>query len=196
MHGQNKRNRACSGTLLYIIFGGWTKGSSNLRVIYDPPLQHSSPLFGDLNTTGDTEDTLDVTVDGELTGSDGANHEETSTDTGVGAAQAKLLTDLHQTGDSALTGFTGGLVDLGKHGVGGLGDDGGGETGNQTGTEVDTGLGAVGEGVLVDGLVDGLGDLFENDELGHGVGDPVRRRVSAISPLISIVLMCSFELTA
>jgi hypothetical protein len=39
---------------------------------------------------------------------------------------------------------------LGEHGVGGLGDDGGGETSDETGAEVDTGLGTVGESLLVD----------------------------------------------
>lgn len=136
-----------------------------------PFLQHSSPLFADLNTTGGTENALDVTVDGELTGSEGANHEETSSDTGVGATETELLTDLHETTDGALTGETLGLVDLGEHGVGGLRDDSGGETSNETGTKVDTSLSTVGQVLLVNLLVDGLGDLLENDELGHGVGD-------------------------
>jgi len=37
--------------------------------------------LGDLNTTGSTKGLLDVTVDGELTSSQGTNHEETGTDT-------------------------------------------------------------------------------------------------------------------
>lgn len=135
------------------------------------PLSHPH-LFGDLNTAGGTEDTLDVTVDGELTSSQGTNHEQTSTDTGVGATEAELLTDLDQTGDGTLTGLTRGLVDLGEHGVGGLGDKGSSETSNETGAKVDSSLGTIAGGVLVDHTVDSLSSLLENDELGHGVGNP------------------------
>lgn len=95
-----------------------------------------------------------------------------STNTSVGARETELLTDLGKTGDGTLTRSTRGLVDLGKHGVGGLRDDGSGETSNQTGAQVDGGLRAVGEAVPVDGAEDGLRDLLEDDELGHGVGDP------------------------
>lgn len=117
---------------------------------------------------------LDVTVDGELTGGQSTNHEETGTDTGERATETKLLGDLDETAGGALTRKSLGLVDLGKHGVGGLGDDGGGETGNETGTEVDGGVGAGRGSGLVDVVgVDGLSDLLVDDELGHGVGDPV-----------------------
>ncbi|KAJ5138687.1 uncharacterized protein N7515_003535 [Penicillium bovifimosum] len=156
--------------------GGWTRRKTKeiLRVvsIILPSILDSSPLFTNLNTASGTENALDVTVDGELTGSDGANHEETGTNTTVRATDTELLGDLDETGDSTLTRGTLGLVDLGEHGVGGLGDDGGGETGDETGAEVDTGLATVGEGLLVDAGEDGLGDLLEDDELDHGVGDP------------------------
>jgi hypothetical protein len=111
-------------------------------------------------------------VDGELTGSQGSDHEETSADTRVGSTETELLGDLDQTGGGSLSGQTLGLVDLRKHGVGGLGDDGGGETGNETGGQVVDGLHGVGGLGLVDDLVDGLVDLLEDDELGHGVGNP------------------------
>jgi len=143
-----------------------------------PRTLDSSPLFGDLNTASGTENALDVTVNGELTGGDRANHEETGTNTTVRATDTKLLSDLDQTGDGTLTRSTLGLVDLGEHGVGRLGDDGGGETSDETGAEVDTGLGTIGESVLVDGGKDGLGDLLEDDELGHGVGNPMESAVS------------------
>lgn len=86
--------------------------------------------------------------------------------------KTKLLGDLDQTGSGALTRHTLGLVDLGEHGVGGLRDDGGGETGNETRAKVDGGLHTGGGSALVNALVDGLGDLLVNDELGHGVGNP------------------------
>lgn len=177
----NKGNRACfeenGDKVLYIVFEGWTSREKRKKVlrVVSIILQHldkARSLFGDLNTTSGTEDTLDVTVDGELTGSDTTDHEETGTDTGVRATETELLGDLDEAGDSALAGSALGLVDLGQHGVGGLGDNGGGETGDKTGAQVDGGLATGGEGALVNGLVDGLGDLLENDELGHGVGDP------------------------
>lgn len=113
-----------------------------------------------------------LTVDGELTGSKGTDHEETGTDTAVRATETKLLGDLDQTAGGALTGLTLGLVDLGQHGVSGLGDDGGGETSDQTRAEVVDGLHAVGGLGLVDDGVDGLVDLLEDDELGAGVRNP------------------------
>lgn len=116
---------------------------------------------------------LDVTVDGELTGGQGTDHEETGTDTTVRALKTELLGDLDEAAGGALTRESLGLVDLGKHGVGGLGNEGGGETGNETGTEVDGSVHATGGGGLVNVVgVDGLGDLLVDHELGHGVGDP------------------------
>jgi hypothetical protein len=121
---------------------------------------------------------LDVTVDGELTGGQGADHEKTGTDTTVRATETELLGNLDETAGGALTGLTLGLVDLGKHGVGGLGHKGGSETGNETGTKVDGGVHAAGGGGLVDVVgVDVLGDLLVDDELGHGVGDPGKMSV-------------------
>lgn len=113
-----------------------------------------------------------LTVDGELTGGQGTDHEETGTNTAVGTTDTELLGDLDETAGGALTGLTLGLVDLGQHGVSGLGDDGGGETGDETRAEVVDGLHAVGGLALVDDGVDGLVDLLEDDELGAGVGDP------------------------
>lgn len=121
---------------------------------------------------------IELTVDGELEGSQGTNHEQTSADTSVRATETKLFADLDQAGGGALTGQALGLVDLGQHGVGGLRDDGGGETGNQTGAQVDGGLHALGHGALGLDLVDGLGDLLVDDELGAGVRNPGGELVS------------------
>ena len=113
-----------------------------------------------------------LTVDSELEGGQSTDHEKTGGETGERAAEAELLANLGQTGDGALAGQALGLVDLAKHGVGGLGDDGGGETGDQTAAQVDGRLQAIGH-VLLGGLaVDGLGDLLVDDKLGHRVGDP------------------------
>jgi len=115
---------------------------------------------------------LNVTVDGELTGSDTTNHDKTRAKTGEAATDTKLLTDLGQTGHGALSGETLGLVDLGEHGVGGLGDNGGGHTGDEARAEVDGGLSTTRGGALVDAAVDLLADLLVDDELGHGVRNP------------------------
>lgn len=128
-------------------------------------------LFGDLDTTNSSKSLLEVTIDGELTSGQGTNHEETSTNTSVRSLEAELLADLDEAGGGSLTGETLGLVDLGKHGVGGLRDNGGGETSDQTGTEVDEGLLAVGEGLLRELAESSLSNLLVDDELGHGVGD-------------------------
>jgi hypothetical protein len=114
---------------------------------------------------------LEITIDGELTGGEGTDHEETGTNTGVRTTETKLLTDLDETRDSALTGETLGLVDLGKHGVGGLRNNGGGETGNQTRAKVGNSLHTVGEVLLRELAEDSLRDLLVDDELGHGVRD-------------------------
>ena len=117
---------------------------------------------------------LDAAVQTELASSKSTNHEQTSANTGVRAAETKLLGDLDEAAGGALTGKTLGLVDLGEHGVGRLRDNGGGETSNETGAEVDGGLGAAGSLAFVDVSVRGLVDLLEDDELGHGVRDPVK----------------------
>lgn len=109
-----------------------------------------------------------------------AYHEETSANTSVTAADTELLTDLDQTGGVALTRETLGLVDLAQHGVSGLGDKGSGETSNETRSKVNSGLGAVGGGVTVNGVVDSLSDLLVDDELGHGVGDPEKTHQQTI----------------
>lgn len=163
----------------------------------------SKPLLADLHTASGSESLLHVTfimvsksrskarsysaargglgeltVDGELEGGQSTDHEETSTDTSVGATETKLFSDLDQTAGGALTGQTLGLVDPGQHGVGRLGDESGGETGNQTRAKVDGGLHGLGQGRLgLDGE-DGLGDLLENDELGASVRNPSVAKVS------------------
>lgn len=120
---------------------------------------------------GEKKTHLDVTVDGELTSGQSTNHEQTSTNTTVATTETEFLGDLDQSASGALTGETLGLVDLGQHSIGGLRDNGGSETGNQTRTQVDDSLGSIRGSVLVDRSVDGLGDLLVDDELGHGVRD-------------------------
>lgn len=130
-------------------------------------------LFGDLSAVGGTESLLDVTVDGELTGGDTTDHDQTGRETSEGTTETKLTSDLDETADGTLTRGSLGLVDLGKHGVSGLGDDGSSETGKETSSEVDSGLGTVGHLGLVELSEDQLRELLESDELGDGVRDPV-----------------------
>ena len=102
------------------------------------------------------------------------NHEQSGGETRETAAKTKLASDLDQSADSTLTGCTLGLVDLGEHSVGGLGNDGGAETGKETRSKVDTSLGAARELGLVGVAKDDFGDLLEGSELGDGVGDSAR----------------------
>jgi hypothetical protein len=114
---------------------------------------------------------LNIAIDGELTGGQGTNHEETGTDTSERTTDTELLGDLDEAAGGSLSGKTLGLVDPGEHGVGRLGDDSGGETSHETRAQVVNGLHARRGLALVDDGVDGLVDLLEDDELGHGVGN-------------------------
>jgi hypothetical protein len=100
------------------------------------------------------------------------NHDETSTNTSIRATETELAGNLDQTAGGALSWQTLGLVDLAQHGVSRLGDEGGGETGNETRSQIDGGSHAGGDGILVELLVGELGDLLVDDELGHGVWNP------------------------
>jgi hypothetical protein len=108
-----------------------------------------------------------------LSGGEGTDHDETSTHTGEETGGAELAGHLDETRGDRLAGSALGLVDLGEEGVGGLGDDGGGHTGDETTTEVEGGGLSAGELAL--GLTPDLEDLLHSDlvhgELGHGVRD-------------------------
>lgn len=67
---------------------------------------HLSLVGRDLDTTDGTESLLEITVDGELTGSEGTDHEETGTETGEGSLQSELLGDLDETGSGSLSWST------------------------------------------------------------------------------------------
>jgi hypothetical protein len=149
------------------------------------PLNHC--LLGNLDTTSGTERTLDVTVDGELTSGQGTDHEETGTKTSERSTETELASNLEETAGGALTWETLGLVDLGQHGIGWLGDDGGSKTGNETRAEIDGSVGGRAGGSLVNGLVKGLGDLFVDDELGHGVWDPALSVIIASEMAIKVL---------
>lgn len=128
---------------------------------------------GDLDTAGGVEHALDVSIDEELAGSEGTDHDETGTHAGEETLDTELLGHLDEARGGRLAGGTLGLVDLGEEGVGGLRDDGGGHTGDETGAEVEAGLLTLGKRGL--GAAHGVEDLLRGDledgELGHGVGD-------------------------
>ena len=113
-------------------------------------------------------------VNGELSGGQSTNHEQTGTDTTERSLETKLLGDLDQAASGALSRQALALVDLREHGVGRLRDDGGGETGDDTRGQIVHGLHTVAGLVLVDDGVNGLVNLLENGELGHGVWDPLK----------------------
>lgn len=126
--------------------------------------------LADLNTTSGTESLLDVVVDGELEGGEGTDHDDTGTQAQEETLDTELTSQADEAGHDGAS--AGGLVDLGKEGIGGLGDDGSGHTGDQTGAQVDGGQGTGREVLLgAERSEDGLGGTLEDDELGHGVGD-------------------------
>lgn len=127
-------------------------------------------LLGDLGTAGSAQSLLDVTVDGELEGGEGTDHDNTGTQAQEETTDTELTSEADEAGGDRTS--AGGLVDLGEEGIGGLGDNGGGHTGDQTRSQVDGGQGRAREVLLgASSLEDGLRDTLENDELGHGVGD-------------------------
>lgn len=63
-----------------------------------------------------------LTVDHELTGGQGTDHDETGTQTSEETLDAQLTGHLDQSRSGTLSGLTLGLVDLGEQGVGGLRD--------------------------------------------------------------------------
>ena len=131
-------------------------------------------LFGNLHTPGRSQHLLDIAIDSELPSGERAHHEQPCPNARITAPQTQLFRDLDQTAGGPLSRQALGLVDLAEHRVGGLGDDGGGEASHETGAQVDHRLHAVRGLGFVDALVNGLGDLFVDDEFGHGVGDPVK----------------------
>ena len=100
-------------------------------------------------------------------------HEQTSANTSVRTPKPKVFCDLDQTAGGAFSWETLGLVDLAQHGISGLGNESSSETGNETRTKVNGGLEPIGSGLFVHSLVDGFGNLLVDDELGHGVWDPL-----------------------
>lgn len=109
----------------------------------------------------------------ELAGSESADHHATGAEAdGAELDEADLLGDVHQTGGDAAGAASARLVHLGEESVSGVGDDGGGNTGNHTGAEGDGELGGSGE--LGSGLArrgrEDLRSASLHGELGHGVG--------------------------
>ena len=134
-----------------------------------------------------TESLLDITVDGKLSGSKSSHHEQTSAETSKRALKTKLLCNLDQTAGGSLSWKTLGLVDFAQHGISRLRDGGGGETSDESGSQVDGGLESIGGGLLVDALVDQLGDLLVHDELGHRIRNPEHVRKQNDSGTLALV---------
>ena len=134
---------------------------------------------------------LDVTIDRKLARRQSPDHEQPRPETRIAPANAQLFRNLDEPGGRAFSGKTLCLIDLTEHGVGGLRYDGGGETGDQTGAEIDGGVHACGGGALVDEVgVDLFGGLFVHDEFGHCVGDP-NKNVNKLAGVSSKVWMWS-----
>lgn len=122
-----------------------------------------------LNTTSGAKNLLNIGVDSELTGSEGTDHEKTSTNTSVRTLKTKLLSDLDQTRGGRLSRSTRGLVDLRKHSIGGLRNKRSRESSNQTRAQVGNGLRSRSHVLLRESGENGLRNLLEDHELGHSV---------------------------
>ena len=110
----------------------------------------------------------------ELTSSQGTDHNATGAKTNSAQLdEANLVGDAAQAGHDGTVTTSTSLVDLGEQGISRVGDDSGGNTGNDTGEEGDTQLGTtlqLGQ-LLAHGSGDGLSGGTLDSELGHGVWD-------------------------
>jgi len=135
-------------------------------------------LFGNDGSSGttsgglETDGGLEGIVDPPLETGEGTDHEDTGSESSPETGKSDLSVDLaHVRHEGSLT--LGG-VDLGHHGVGGVGDDGAEDTGHVPGHEGNSEL--LGLGVLILGFGEHLGvehggNFLESDELHDGVRD-------------------------
>ena len=116
----------------------------------------------------------DGVEDSELSCGEGSDHDAPGEEpVGAELDETDLLGDVQKAGDSSSVTSGAGLVDHGEEGVGRVGDDGGGNSSNNTGTEGDSEV-AHGRGAVrgrAGGSVDGVGGGSLDGELGHGVRD-------------------------
>lgn len=96
-----------------------------------------------------------------LASSKGTDHDKTSGHTGEETGNTELTSHLDEPRGGRLAGGTLGLVDLRQEGVGGLRDNGGGQTGDKTGSKVKTSELSTSKGVL--GLASGLENLLDGN---------------------------------
>lgn len=108
-----------------------------------------------------------------LGGGEGSDHDESSRHSSEEPLDSELLGEGGESGDHALSGLSLGLVHSGEERVGRLGDGGGGETGDNSGSERVRRLLSTGElgGLLARHGADVLERDLEDGELGHRVGD-------------------------
>ena len=143
-------------------------------------IQHNSVKHTLFDVTVDSESALiisensrQVKSEGSLSSSQCADHDETSAGAAKEAADTELTSHAGQARDHALSRLGFSLVDFGEQRVGGLGDEGGGETGDETGAQVELGEGGWRQGLLGfacrgDGLLE---DNLIHSEFGHCVRD-------------------------
>ena len=95
--------------------------------------------LGDLDRVGGTKSLLDLTVDTELQGRKGTDHDKTRLETREETTHTEFLRQLEETATRRLTGRGLGLVHLRQQRVSRLRDRGSGETSNQTRARLNTG---------------------------------------------------------
>lgn len=121
-----------------------------------------------------TQSTHDRVEDTELSSSERTDHDATRQETDrTKADDAGFRGDGHQTLHHGTFSAGSRFVDLGKQGIRGVRNDGGGHSGYDTGTQRDPNIGTAGKlgGGLAHGGVDSIGDLTLDGKLGHGVRD-------------------------
>lgn len=119
-----------------------------------------------------TESLLDISVDSKLTGREAANHEQTCGKTSERTAEAKLTCNFDEAGDDALARQALCLIHLGQHSIGRLRDNRSSEASDKTRSQVDTRLGAIRQGRLVQLGEDCFRNLLKCNKLRDGIRDP------------------------
>ena len=123
---------------------------------------------------GCSKSTHDGVKDSELSGREGSNHDTTGDKSdSAELPETNLASNVGKTGHHGTVTSGTSLVHLGEQSVGGVRDDGGGNSSNHTRQEGDSNVDIARELIrcLAHGAVEGVGGRSLHGEFGHGVGD-------------------------
>lgn len=139
--------------------------------------------LGDFDRVGGAHNALEIAIDGELTRSEGGNHDDTGAEAAEETPDTELAGDLDKARGDGLALDTLLLVDLGEQGIGGLGNNGSGRASDNAGAEIHSRDGSVGELIL--GLANGTIDVLTG--LGWGKAKRERRWRDQIRVFVWVV---------